>query len=187
MVEHLENIGPHYATTLASWRQRFWSMLRTRQQDEQNRVREAKAAHDRYTLARQSSSRSSNGNSNGVHHGESKRSASSSSSSSPTVTDNGSTLTHRKQKMALTYSHVNEQGQLPRGADPTRDERFIRMWYVYCFSSFSHYRFSFCILGSLLMLLYRDYYYVYCEAAFATRTLSVLQIVYTRQQNSSLA
>jgi hypothetical protein len=134
-------------------------MLRTRKNDEQNRAREAKEA----------SLRARN---------DSKRSSSSSSSSS------SSTSTSQKQ-MALTYAHVNnEDPQLPRGADPTRDERFIRMWYDISRSLItllSH------PLFNHIDMFNRDYYYVYCEAAFATRTLSVLQIVYTRQQNSSLA
>ena len=31
-----------------------------------------------------------------------------------------------------------------------------------------------------------DYYLKYCEAAFATRNISVVQAVYTRPNNSSL-
>jgi len=123
-VEHLENIGPHYATTLAMWRERFWEFLRQRQ-----------AADEGTTSV---------GIETKVLGGESKRRRSSAFA-----------------PLSAQRAVVDDDGnELPRGRDPTRNDRFVRMW---------------------------DYYFIYCEAAFVTRTLSTLQIVYSRQHNSSLA
>jgi len=127
-VENLENIGPHYATTLAIWRERFWEFLRQRQAMEVGVSGTSEAKHN-----------TTSGGS------ESKRRR-----GGPEVA-----MTHKPRSV------VDDNGnELPRGRDPTRDDRFVRMWH---------------------------YYYVYCEAGFATRTLGTLQIVYSRQQNSSLA
>jgi cyclopropane-fatty-acyl-phospholipid synthase len=125
-VENLENIGPHYATTLSLWRERFWDFLRQRQVMD-NGVSEVKY-----------------------------------SSASGLISESKS----RRRASAVAPLHAqravldDEGNELPRGRDPTRNDRFVRMWH---------------------------YYYVYCEAAFATRTLGTLQIVYSRQHNSSLA
>jgi len=143
MVENLENIGPHYATTLAIWRERFWEFLRRRQAEELG----ISSSPVSSSSSSSSSSIKHKHNSTSGNIGDLKRSSEDGGESKPGV----------KPSLAVLDDEGNE---LPRGRDPTRDDHFVRMWH---------------------------YYFIYCEAAFATRTLSVLQIVYSRTNNSSLA
>jgi len=163
MVENLENIGPHYATTLATWRERFWDFLRQQQATDAG-VSKSPVSSLSSASASASASASISGSTKNKHNSTSGNIGDTKRTGPVHSDDDGETKpadTSASASATAPLAVLDDDGnELPRGRDPTRDDRFVRMWH---------------------------YYFIYCEAAFATRTLSALQIVYSRQNNSSLA